>query len=1022
MSHGPRETPKAPPPWARIRDLLDRVLDLPAPERARAVHDAEADTELKNAVLSMLSAYQEETEPFARAAVDVSGLLGDLWGPGDAIGAYRLIERVGEGGMGTVFVAQRADDSFSKKVAIKLIRRGWASDEEIRRFRSERQILADLEHPSIARLLDGGETPRGQPFLVMELVNGRPIDVHCREQTLDLEGRLSLFLEVCRAVQYAHQSLIVHRDLKPSNILVATSADGETTQSGGAVKLLDFGIAKILEGSDFSGPVEKTRTGSTPMTPAYASPEQVSGQPITTATDVYSLGMLLYQLLTGDLPYRFVGHDLQAIVNAVVLREVTAPSQRLREHLEKTDPDPGSPEPAVAAPAKISPKTLRGDLDAIVLKALAKEPERRYATAEQFADDLERYLDHRPVRARRDTVLYRGVKFLHRYRLGLGAAAATFAILVASLFVLLNQQESLVQERNRALELQRHAQTVTGYLVELFKLPDPSQSKGENITARELLDKSSRTIDQDLADQPRLLPDLLRVLSETYGGLGQLDDARSLVERAIARARQDDPNDPRLPELLYPLSDVLSRSGEYGAARVAVSEALARLGPSPPPERRLLYVRALNQRGNLESRLGRFDDARATLERALELGRETGDPETLGLILERLGELASYTGHPEESRRRYTEAIGLYRQAFDEQHPRILLLKSSLGALRQTEDPEAAGALLRQAIAEQRELFGGSHPKLAVALNNLGVLLDDQGDFAGAEDALAESLAMKLETLSPNHPSYGMTLGNMAKVKSSIGDVESATRLYRQALDVLGRSVGPRNGDYCLVLSNLGTLYLQRGDLDAAEPLLEDALRGFVDGFGDRHPDALTVRVNLAFIEESRGDLEGARGSLREAIAAADGEQTGIAYSRAMLNLATLETKLGDPETAAELHYAIAEREGGRSQIGLFALTYASRHAFDAERWLEAETLATTAELGLAKRDDSKAWLLSAQRTRALAILEQGRIREAHELLAARLATIEERRREGLSSQSALDTAEADLARADEAPRSSRAP
>ncbi|MEO1088178.1 MAG: hypothetical protein AAFY88_28430, partial [Acidobacteriota bacterium] len=349
------------------------------------------------------------------------------------------------------------------------------------------------------------------------------------------------------------------------------------------------------------------------MTPAYASPEQVSGQPITTATDVYSLGMLLYQLLTGDLPYRFVGHDLQAIVNAVVLREVTAPSQRLREHLG-TAPDPERPKPRVAPPTKIAPKTLRGDLDAIVLKSLAKEPERRYATAEQFADDLERYLDHRPVRARRGTLIYRGVKFLHRYRLGLGAAAATFAILIASLFVLLNQQESLVQERNRALELQRHAQTVTGYLVQLFKLPDPSQSKGEQITARELLDKSSSTIDQDLADQPQLLPDLLRVLAETYGGLGQLDDARRLIDRGIARARQD-PNDPRLPELLHQLSGILSRSGEYEAARIAVSEALARIGSPPSPEHELLYAKALNQRGNMESRLGRFDAAQATLER-----------------------------------------------------------------------------------------------------------------------------------------------------------------------------------------------------------------------------------------------------------------------------------------------------------------------------------------------------------------------------------------------------------------------
>ncbi|MEO1369694.1 MAG: serine/threonine-protein kinase, partial [Acidobacteriota bacterium] len=340
-----------PPSWARIRGLLDTVLDLPALERTGAVDAADADTAVKQAVLSMLAAYEEETEPFGRAAaVDVAELLGDRWQSGDEIGAYRLIERIGEGGMGTVFTALRADDAYSKRVAVKLIRRGWASDEEIRRFRSERQILADLEHPSIARLIDGGETAQGQPYLVMEYVDGQPIDAHCREHALGLKERLSLFLEVCRAVQFAHQSLIVHRDLKPSNILV-TPPDTETTGSTGRVKLLDFGIAKILEGSSFSGTVEHTRTGSAPMTPAYASPEQVSSQPITTATDVYSLGMVLYQLLTGELPYRFDGQNLPAIVDAVVKRDVTAPSSRLRSRPE-----------AERVAAGVTPQTLRGDL------------------------------------------------------------------------------------------------------------------------------------------------------------------------------------------------------------------------------------------------------------------------------------------------------------------------------------------------------------------------------------------------------------------------------------------------------------------------------------------------------------------------------------------------------------------------------------------------------------------------------------------------------------------------------------
>ncbi|MEO1086362.1 MAG: tetratricopeptide repeat protein, partial [Acidobacteriota bacterium] len=402
--------------------------------------------------------------------------------------------------------------------------------------------------------------------------------------------------------------------------------------------------------------------------------------------------------------------------------------------------------------------------------------------------------------------------------------------------------------------------------------------------------------------------------------------------------------------------------------------------------------------------------------------RKTGDPETLGLILERLGELADYTGRPEETRGHYIEAIDSYRQVFDELHPRILLLKSSLATLQQAKDPEAAEVVLRQTIAEQRKLFGGSHPKLAVALNNLGNLLYERGDFAGAGRYLEESLEMKLETLSPDHPSYAITLGNYGNVKGALEEDEEAEQLYRRALDILERRVGPQNGDYRLFLANLGTLYLNRGDFDTATSILEDALRGLVESVGTQHPSALTMRSNLAFIEEQRGDLEGARESLREAITIADGEQAGIEYSKAMLNLATLERELGDPEAAAELYRAIVEREGGRSQTGLFALTYASRYAFGEGRWLEAENLATTAVLGFQKRNDSENWRLSALRTQALAILEQGRPREARDLLEERFAAIEARVRDGLSSQSALDKAKADLDRAEDALRESRAP
>ena len=990
--------PSPKPSWARVRELLDKALDHPVDERSRVVAEEASDPELERAVLSMLAAYEDETEPFARA-LDVQKMVGEGWREGDEIGAYRLIDRVGEGGMGTVFIAQRADDAYSKKVAIKLIRRGWASDEEIRRFRSERQILADLEHPSIARLLDGGETKNGQPFLVMEFVDGQPIDAFCRQQELGLEERLGLFLEVCRAVQFAHQSLIVHRDLKPSNILV-TAGDGE----GGRVKLLDFGIAKILEPGGFAGPVQKTRTGSMPMTPAYASPEQVSGQPITTATDVYSLGMLLYLLLTGDLPYRFSGHDLPAIVEAVVFRDVTAPSHRLRKLLTRSD------EGATKPPRSISQRTLSGDLDAIVLKALAKEPAQRYATAEQLADDLERHLQHQPVRARRDTLIYRAGKFLYRYRLGLIAATVTFSILVLAIFALLRQQKDLVDERNHALEQRRRAETVTGYLTELFELPDPGRSLGTQVTARELLDKSSRTIDSELADQPKLLPELLGVLAKTYKGLGQYDEAQVLVERAVSLIRQHsndrDAADQDLIGPLLALVELLADQGRYEAARGVSAEVLARLHEPSTREERERVVRCLILRGSIDSRLGRHVSSSEGLHQALDLARELADDELTAEGLEHLGVLRDSESEFEAAGDLFRQALELRRQIHDQRHPRVAQLESRLASVEAKVDPQAGEQALRQAVADQRRLFGGDHPVLAYSINNLAIAVMKRGALEEAETLYRQTLDMEQAVYGDSHPSIAATLNNLAEVRAAEGDVEEAELLFRQALAMLEEELGPRHPDTALCLTNLGRLMLERGELQKATPLFVRALDIMLDTLGRGHERVLITRINLSEVVRREGRPEQAREILLEAIADARRLDGGAPdFSVALMNLASLENAFGRPEEAAKLHQEIVARDGDRTLVGLYALAHAARWAFRQREWPDAERLAALAADGFRARGDLGPWFLSAQKTHGEAILEQGRTDEAIVVLEKRAELITEAVESGQASDETLAAA-----------------
>jgi len=574
------------------------ALELPADQR-RAYVDAACggDDQIREEVESLLAAHDEAEGFLERPALSAAANVGtDADDPsiGRRVGAYRLLRHVATGGMGQVYLAERAGAEFDQRVAVKLIHRGVYDREAMRRFHNECQVLARLEHPNIARMIDGGITDDGTPYIVMEYVDGEPIDKFCNERDLPVEEHLRLFIDVCGAVEHAHKHSTIHRDIKPSNILV----DEE-----GTVKLVDFGIARVIDAVE--GPAyERTATGLHVMTPYYASPEQIRGEMLSTATDVYSLGVVLYKLLTGRVPYIATTRSVKEIERIVFETSPTKPSEMILQ-----TPRPATSDVAAPDTRKLS-RRLRGDLDTIVLMALRKEPERRYESAQHFADDIQRHLDRLPVTARRDTVSYRAGKFVRRHTAAVVAASLLVVVLAASTvigFSLYARSERArfaeVAARTEAENNAETARQVTSFLARMFQESDPDVAGGRELTASEMLERGTERLDSELGEHPRAQVKLLQTLSEVYRRRGDLENARSLGERAvaIARAELDDPFETSKALTAYGiyLERIKEYDGALGAFLEAESLVVAAGGPDHPlmPEVLEPYARSLRAAG-----------------------------------------------------------------------------------------------------------------------------------------------------------------------------------------------------------------------------------------------------------------------------------------------------------------------------------------------------------------------------------------------------------------------------------------
>lgn len=791
-----------PERWQQIETVFHEAATLGTDERAEFLACACAgDAELRREVEALLAEDSGRETLFPTLIAEAAGSFAERQRGalvGCRLGPYLITEALGEGGMAEVYRAVRDDEQFRKEVAVKIIKPGMASEFMLSRFRHERQILANLDHPNVARLLDGGTTPEGLPYFVMEFVAGAPITEHCDTRRLNLRRRLELFRRVCGAVSHAHRNLVVHRDLKPSNIFV--TEEGEP-------KLLDFGIAKLLDAEHSPAPLPAahTATAMRMMTPDYAAPEQVRGEPVTTATDVYALGAVLYELLTGERAHELKGRSLQEIDRVVCREEVAPPSERV--------------EIGGVAHARLR-RELRGDLDNIVLTAMRKEPGRRYQSVEQLSEDIRRHLEGRPVKARPVTLGYRAGKFVSRHRAAVAAAIVIVALLVGFAAMATRQAARIARERDRA-------NMVTEFLVGLFQVSNPSEAKGNAVTAREVLDAGAEKVRRDLKGQPEVQAAMMDSIGRVYYKLGLFDDAAPLIEEALAtRRRLLGEEHPDVLASLVHRAELHHARGELAAAEQLYREVLEkrwRLSGSPHAE----VAASLNSLGVLLKDKGDYAAAEAPLRQALEMRRALfgGAHPDVASSLAELAILFKQKGEHEAAEPFYREALEMRRQLLGEDHPDVATSLNDLAVFYDTRGrSEESEALYRQSLALFQRLYGEEHHFVATTLSNLAGVLKNRGLYDEAEPLYRRSLEMKRKRLGAEHPEVAVVLNNYANLLSLKRDYKAAELMFREAVALKRKVLGATHPSTAISLHNLAEALEAQGDFRAAEPLFREAL------------------------------------------------------------------------------------------------------------------------------------------------------------------------------------------------------
>jgi tetratricopeptide (TPR) repeat protein/predicted Ser/Thr protein kinase len=858
--------------WDRIQALFHDATDLPESER-RPFLDSACGND-RGLIADVLAMIEEDANGASLLDRDVAYVADRMLDQGPAIktiGPYRIKSVLGEGGMGVVYLAER--DDLGSLVAIKILRDAWMSPARRERFASEQRTLAQLNHPSIARLYDANMLPDGTPWFVMEYVEGVPLTEYCDRHECSIEERLKLFRVVCEAVQHAHLHAVIHRDLKPSNILV---------RADGGVRLLDFGIAKQLDSLD--APADQTRTGLRMMTPAYAAPEQIRGARVGIYTDVYALGVVLYELLTGKLPF-----DL---------------SNRSPGEAEATILEHAPEKPSTAATRATA---SWADLDVLCLTAMHKDPQRRYSSVEALIRDVDHYLKGQPLDAQPDTLRYRAGKFVRRNRRAVTAAALVFTA-VASLVVFFTARLTIA--RNTALAEAARTQRIQRFMLNLFDGGDKEAGPADNLRVVSLLDRGVQEA-QTLNNEPAVQAELYQTLGSIYQKLGKLDRADSLLRAGLDQRRSlFGGQSQEVAESLVALGLLRSEQAQLPEAERLVREGLE-MDKRRLPARHPAIAKATTALGRVLEERGAYPQAIQVLEEAVRLGSAQGAMSSdLAASLNELASAHFYSGHYPTADSLFRRVLDMHRGLYGGAHPSVADDLINLGAVQQDLGYYAeAEKLNRQALEINRAYYGGDHPQTAHNLTTLGRALVYQKRFDEAVDVLQQALAIEERVYGPENPHVASTLNDLANAAFKQNKLDIAEAQFSRMVDIY--RVVYNNHHYLIGigLSNLASVYVARKQYPRAEQLYTEALQVFGETLPADHLNTAIAQIKLGrtLVREQR--YQEAEGHILSGYSVLVKQSNpSVSYlGNAREDLATVYEALGEPEKAKKFRGEAAQ-------------------------------------------------------------------------------------------------------------------
>jgi eukaryotic-like serine/threonine-protein kinase len=831
-----------PERWQQIRDVLEEAQELEPAQRSAFLDRAcLSDQSLRQEVEVLLASSDGAHSTFLQSAGVPDGLIANLEGILSGGGLqegqlfadrFQLVRKLGEGGMGQVWLAEQTSP-VRRQVALKLIKAGMYDEAVVQRFRSERQSLAIMDHPAIAKVFDAGATAQGQPYFVMEYVPGLPITEYCDQKKLKIRDRLELFVQACDGVQHAHQKAIIHRDLKPANILVV-EVDGKPVP-----RIIDFGLAKATT-AQVAGESIFTQIGHFVGTPGYMSPEQADPglQDVDTRTDVYSLGVVLYVLLAGLQPFETRQRQkqpLDELLRKLCEEEPPRPSAKV-----STDRDASA---ATAQARGTEPgqlvSLLRGDLDWITIKALEKDRARRYGAPSELAADVRRHLNHEPVEARPASAGYRLRKYARRHRVAVGVVAGLVLLLTAFSVLQALQLRRITRERDRATRERDRATRITDFMTGMFKVSDPSEARGNSVTAREILDKASNDMQKGLAKDPEVQSQMTQVMASTYTNLGLYPRAYELAKRALdARIGLLGPDDPKTLESMAQLGWILNRQGKYAEAEKIERQALAGerriLGPEDP-----LTIETMANLAFIVQGPGDFGQGEKLAREVIEVATRRLGPES-ALVLRSMSNLGAALWN----QARYAEAEQEFRRLLDadrrvsgSDHPETLKTMSVLALSIESQGRLAeAEQMYREVLATQQRVLGPDHPATIGTMFNLAGLLSIEGRQADAEKLGRETLAIQVRVLGPENPYTLMSKGNLAETLFKQGHVQEAEELQREILATMVRTLGPEHPNTLQAQTSLARTLISKLHYAEAEKNARQAFDALIRTMGPQHP------------------------------------------------------------------------------------------------------------------------------------------------------------------------------------------